>query len=143
VVVLAALAIQLAIGMVLNLYVTVPADDARASYLQEIQTAPVMLTVHALLGLAVLASAAILLLQAIALRDVLVLTPAAAGLLAVLGAFGAGEMFVKNGDSGTSLTMAILTCVALLCYIGLHAIIGRHDRDRKRARQYRADLARH
>jgi hypothetical protein len=52
-------------------------------------------------------------------------------------------MFVKNGDSGTSLTMAILTCVALLCYIGLHAIIGRRPRAGERANEYRADLARH
>lgn len=130
VVVLAGLAIQLALGMILNLYGTVPAGDARASYLREIETAPAMLTAHAVIGLVVLVSAVVLLLRAIALRDMAVLLPTAGGLAAVLGAFGAGEAFVKNGDNSTSLAMAILTGVALLCYTALHAIIGKRSRSR-------------
>lgn len=141
VVVLAGLAVQLVLGMFLNLYVTIPAGDARASYLREIETAPAMLTAHAVTGLVVLASAVILLLRAIAMRDKAVLLPAVAGLAAVLGAFGAGEAFVKNGDNGTSLAMAALTGVALLCYIGLHAIIGKRPRAREDTREYQADLA--
>jgi hypothetical protein len=147
VIVLIGLVIQLALGMVLNLYITIPADDARASYLREIETAPGMLTAHALVGLLVLAAAGILLLRAIALRDALVITPVAAGLAATIGAFAAGEVFVKNGDNSASLSMAVLTGAALLCYIILHAIISRHaiiGRQRALAREgrpYSADLA--
>jgi len=43
---------------------------------------------------------------------------AAAGLTAIGGAFAAGEIFVHNGQSGASLATALLTGVALLCYIG-------------------------
>ena len=105
--------------MVLNLYIAIPAADARTSYLQEIETA------HALLALLLLATAGILLLQAIALRDMAVIAPVASGLTALLGAFAARarEVFVRNGESSTSLSMAILTCAAPLSYICLQAII--------------------
>jgi hypothetical protein len=43
---------------------------------------------------------------------------AAAGLTAIGGAFASGEIFVRNGQSAASLAMALLTGVALLCYIG-------------------------
>lgn len=118
------LVIEFALGMILNLYIMIPAADARASYLREIETAPGFLTAHALVGLLLLAAAGILLLRAIALRDMVLITPAASGLTALLGAFAAGEVFVKNSDSGASMSMAILTGVALVCYIGLQAIVG-------------------
>lgn len=147
-IVLIGLTVQLALGMILNLYITIPAGDARASYLQEIETAPAMLTAHALIGLLVLAAAGILLLRAIALRDMLVITPVVAGAAALIGAFVAGEVFVKNSDRSASLSMAILTGAALLCYISLQAIISRHaitSRQRPHARagtvRDRADLA--
>jgi hypothetical protein len=40
-----------------------------------------------------------------------------AGLCAMMGAFASGEMFVRDGRGSTSLTMAVLTGVALACYI--------------------------
>jgi len=122
-VVLTGLAVQLALGMVLNLYVVIPAADARASYLREIETAPGVLTAHALVALLLLAAAGIMLLRAIALRDTPVIALAATGLAALLGAFAAGELFVRSAETSASLSMAILTDVALLCYICLQAII--------------------
>ena len=41
---------------------------------------------------------------------------------AIGGAFGAGEIFVRNGEPGASLAMAVLTGVALLCYVGTLAL---------------------
>ena len=38
-------------------------------------------------------------------------------LLAVLGAAGSGAAFVNNGQDGASLTMGLLTAVALLCQL--------------------------
>jgi hypothetical protein len=141
-VLLIALIIQFALGMILNLYGTIPVTDARASYLQEIETAPVMLTAHALLGLLVLAAAAILLLKAIALRDMTVITLVVAGLVSLLGAFAAGEVFVKNGENSASLSMAILTGAALLCYAGLQAILGgQRPLAQESVVAYRADVS--
>jgi hypothetical protein len=124
-IILAGLTIQLALGLVLNLYVAVPASDAQASYLREIETAPVALTAHALVALLLIATAALMLLRAIALRDVAVIALVATGLAALLGAFVAGEVFVRNGADSTSLTMGMLTGASLLCYIILEAVITR------------------
>jgi hypothetical protein len=122
-IILTGLVIQLSLGMILNLYIIVPVAAARTSYLREIETAPAVLTVHALVALLLLATAGILLLRAIALRDMAVIVPVAAGLTALVGAFAAGEVFVRNDESSASLAMAILTGVALLCYVCLQAII--------------------
>jgi hypothetical protein len=122
-IILTGLVIQLALGMILNLYIAIPADGTRTSYLREIETAPGMLTAHALVALLILATAGTLLLRAVALRDMAVIALVAAGLAALLGAFAAGEVFVRNDESSASLCMAILTGAALLCYIFLQAII--------------------
>ena len=142
------LVIQFALGMILNLYIMIPAADAHASWLQEIKTAPAFLTAHVLVGLLLLATGGILLLRAIALRDRVLIIPTTAGLAALLGAFAAGEVFVRNGESSASLSMAlslsmaILTGVALVCYIGLQAILGgARPLARERASEYLADLA--
>ncbi len=124
-VILTGLVIQLALGMVLNLYIAIPAADARASYLREIETAPGMLTAHVLVALVLLATAGVMLLRAVALRDRAVITLAVTGLAALLGAFAAGELFVRNDETSASLSMAILTGIALLCYIYLEALITR------------------
>lgn len=123
--VMTGLAIQLILGMILNLYVTIPAADAQASYLRQVETAPETLAAHAGTGLLLLAAAGLLLLRAIALRDPAVITLAAAGLAAIAGAFASGEAFVRNGADSASLSMAVLTGAALLCYAGLQMVISR------------------
>jgi len=127
-IVLTGLVAQLALGMILNLYIVIPAADAQGSYLREIETAPIALTAHALVALLLLAAAGVMLLRAVALRDTAVIALAAAGLAALLGAFAAGELFLRNAASGASLSMAILTGAALLCYICLQAVITRPPR---------------
>lgn len=112
------LVVQFSLGMILNLYVPVPASDQHASYVQEIKTAPLALTVHVLIGLVLIGAAIAAAIRAIRMRDRLTIAMAAAGLGAILGAFGAGELFVRNGQSSASLAMTILTAVALVCYIG-------------------------
>jgi len=112
------LVVQYGLGIFLNLYVGIPASDAHAGFFQEIATAPLALTVHALLGLGLIGTAVLLVARAVGMRDRLLAVLATAGLTAIGGAFGAGEIFVKNGQSSASLAMAVLTGVALLCYIG-------------------------
>lgn len=117
------LVVQYALGIFLNLYVPVPASDAHAGIIQEIKTAPFALTVHALLGLALITTAIVLLARALRARDRIITVLAGAGLGAIGGAFAAGEAFVRNGQSGTSFAMAALTGMALLCYVCLLAAL--------------------
>ena len=116
------LVVQYGLGIFLNLYVAVPAADAHAGIFTEIATAPLALTVHALLGLALIGTAILLVVRAVGVGDRLLAWLAAAGLTAIGGAFGAGEIFVRNGMPGASLAMAVLTGVALLCYVGTLAL---------------------
>jgi len=112
------LVIQYGLGIILNLYVEVPASDAHAGILTEIATAPAVLTVHAVLGVALIGTAVLLVGTAAQIRDRLLAVLATAGLTTLGGAFGAGEIFVRSGQDTASMAMAVLTGLALLCYIG-------------------------
>jgi hypothetical protein len=130
------LVIQYGLGIILNLYVAVPASDAHAGILTEIASAPAVLTVHAILGIALIGTGVLLVARAAGVRDRLLAVLATAGLTALGGAFGAGEIFVRNGQSTASMAMAILTGMALLCYIGtltLATAAGREDGVPRRA----------
>ena len=48
------LVVQYGLGIILNLYIAVPSSDAHAGIMQEIANGPLMLTGHALLGLALI-----------------------------------------------------------------------------------------
>ena len=112
------LVIQYGLGIILNLYIGIPASDAHAGILTEIATAPPVLTVHAVLGIALIGTGVLLVARAVGVRNRLLAVLATAGLTAVGGAFGTGEIFVRNGQNTASMAMAILTGMALLCYIG-------------------------
>jgi hypothetical protein len=116
------LVVQYGLGIFLNLYVAVPASDAHAGIFGEIATAPLALTVHALLGLALIGTAILLVVRAVAVQNQLLAVLASAGLAAIGGAFATGEIFVRSGQPGASLAMAVLTGVALLCYVGTLAL---------------------
>ena len=62
------LVVQYGLGIFLNLYVAVPASDAHAGIFTEIATAPLALTVHALLGLALIGTAILLVVRAVSVR---------------------------------------------------------------------------
>ena len=117
------LVIQYGLGIILNLYVEVPASDAHAGILTEIATAPAVLTVHAVLGVALIGTAILLVGTAAQIRDRLLAVLATAGLTTLGGAFGAGEIFVRSGQDTASMAMAILTGLALLCYIGTLTLV--------------------
>jgi hypothetical protein len=122
------LIVQYGLGIILNLYIAVPASDAHAGLMQEIASGPAMLTLHALLGLALIGTAVLLLARAVAAADRPLAVLAAGGLTAIGGAFACGEIFVHNAQQGASLAMALLTGVALLCYVGVLARAGAMQR---------------
>jgi len=123
------LVLQYGLGIILNLYVEVPASDANAGIITEIATAPLALTAHAILGIALIGTAILLVARAVGVRDRLLAVLATAGLTAIGGAFGAGEIFVRDGQDSASMAMAILTGMALLCYIGTLTLAGAARRE--------------
>jgi len=131
---LAGLLIQYGLGMIVNLYVSVPVRDHGSGMLTAVGRAlangPAALTVHAALGLLLILGAVNLVVRALIQRQRLVAWLSAAALLAIVGAAASGAAFVGSGADGDSLAMALLTGVALLCYaVNLFALgPGRPDR---------------
>lgn len=116
-----ALLIQYALGLSVNLYVTVPARDQGGGVLaaagRAMANGPAALAVHAGLGLLLLLGSIVLVVRAVADRAGFFVVTSVVSLLAVLGAAGSGAAFVNNGQDGGSLTMGLLTAVALLCQL--------------------------
>lgn len=108
--------VEYVIGMYVNLYVTVPRTDHGSGLGGEISAGPGWLSVHAvtrlLLGLGALGVVA----QAVLSRSWRVTAISSAGLLSLLFAAVAGTGFARTGDDSASMTMAVLTGVALTCY---------------------------
>jgi hypothetical protein len=118
------LVVQYGLGNFLNLYATIPASDHDAGIVHEIASGPGSLTLHATLGLILIVASIVLLVRAIAARSRVISLLAALGLSAILGAFTAGEIFVRgDGSAGASLSMGFLTGVALLSYIGALTLV--------------------
>lgn len=117
----AALLVQYALGLWVNLYVTVPARDQGGGMLTAVGRAlangPAALAVHAGLGLVLLLGSIVLVIRAVADRATFFVVTSAVSLLAVLGAAGTGAAFVNSGQDGASLGMGLLTAVALLCQV--------------------------
>jgi hypothetical protein len=133
--VLTMLVAQYALGIFLNLFVTIPASDRHAGMLGEIVSGPLALTVHALLGLSLIGTAIVLLARAVRLEDPALIALATLALAAIGGAFAAGEIFVSGGgQDSASFTMGLLAGVAMLCYIGMLALLSSPQRRRAHAR---------
>ena len=117
---LAGLLIQYGMGMIVNLYVNVPARDHGGGVLTAVGRAlangPAALTVHAALGLLLILGAVNLVVRAAILRQRLVTWLSAVALLAIVGAAASGAAFVGSGADADSLAIALLTGVALACY---------------------------
>ncbi len=132
---------QYALGIVLNLYVAVPSADAHAGILRLIVNGPLTLTLHVLLGLVLVGTAIVLLVRAVTVGDRRFAVLAAGGLTAIGGAFAAGEIFVRGGAQFADATMAILTAVALLCYIGTLTLASSAYRQVARHRRHTMNMA--
>jgi hypothetical protein len=119
---------EYAIGMYVNLYITVPSADHGRGLGEAISNGPATLSLHAVIGLALALGAIGLLVLAIRARRAGVITLAAAGLVFVAGAAAAGTGFTRSGDAGASMGMATFTGAALLCYaVLLYLAAGRAE----------------
>jgi hypothetical protein len=110
------LVIQYGIGIGINLYVTVPAADHGHSIGTAISNGPGVLAAHIVIGLLLILAAAALVVQAIRARHPGLIVTSVIGLLALVGAAAQGAAFVSNARPSASMTMAVLTGVALLSY---------------------------
>ena len=122
-----ALLVQYGLGMVVNLYVTVPARDQGGGVFVAIGRAfangPAGLALHAGLGLLLIVGAIQLVVRSVLVRHRPLIWLSSVSLLAILGAAFNGAAFVNSNNDGASLGMAMLTGISLLCMtIGLYLL---------------------
>ena len=112
---------QYAIGIGVNLYAPVPKTDRGRGLAvaagRALSNSPAVLAIHAALGLLLLVAAVNVLSRAIRSRQRLAIMTSATALAAIVGAALSGATFVDHGQTGASMAMAVLTAVALLCYL--------------------------
>jgi hypothetical protein len=118
------LLIEYGIGIGVNLYVTVPHADQGHGIGTAIARGPAALSVHVVVGLLLLVAAVGLLVQSFLARLPIVIAASAIGLVAIGGAVWAGSSFVSDGSSAASMTMAVVTGVAVLSYVASVYLLG-------------------
>jgi hypothetical protein len=118
--ILIALIIQFALGISVNLYVTLP-TAGHPGHSSWFGNGP-LLALHAALGMFLTLAALFVLIRAIMARNTVPIVTSAAGLVAIGVAFFFGASFTDKLTNGYSLGMAISFAAALACYtIGLFA----------------------
>ena len=124
-----AVVVQYALGIWVNLYVTVPARDQGGGFLAAIGRAlangPVALGIHAGLGLLLVLGSISLVVRSVLSRNRALIAASAVFLLALLGAASSGASFVDSGHDSASASMAMLTGVALICSLISLYVAGR------------------
>jgi hypothetical protein len=122
--ILIVLIVQFALGISVNLYVTLPAAG-HPGHVSWFGNGP-LLALHAALGMFLVLSAIFVLIRAIMARNGTLIVTSAAGLVAILLAAFFGSGFTDKLTDGYSFGMAIAFAVALACYaIGLYAASAR------------------
>ena len=114
------LTIQFGLGMWVNLFATLPASDRGKGLLPAVGGAltagPLGLTLHALLGLALLVTGSAALIRAILVRAPAWIVVTLIALCAIVLAGVNGARFVGSSSDGSSFVMALAEAVALACY---------------------------
>jgi hypothetical protein len=128
-----AVVVQYALGIWVNLYVTVPARDQGGGFLTAIGRAlangPVALGIHAGLGLILVLGSISLVVRSVLSRNRALIAASVVFLLALLGAASSGASFVDSGNDSASASMAMLTGVALICSLISLYVTGRDSRE--------------
>ena len=104
--------LQFVLGAAYSLYGTAPTAKKSVGLF----SSP-LLASHVVLGILLLIAAGMLVFRVVQARaGGALLVMSVVGLVAVIGAAGAGSSFAQDGANGASLGMAIATAVAMLCY---------------------------
>jgi len=120
------LVIQYALGIGVNLYVTLPPAGAAGRNSDLFFSNGPLLAIHAALGILLVITAIVVVVRASVTRQVTLIVTSAAGLVAIIVAAIYGANFTDKVTNGYSLGMALATAAALGCYaIGLFAASAR------------------
>ena len=114
------LILQFVLGTAYNLYGTAPTATKPVGAF----SSP-LLAIHVILGILTILAGVMLVVRAVQAKAGPVLGLSIVGLVALLGAAGAGSAFVGRGASGASLGMALATAVAMGCYAANLVILGK------------------
>jgi hypothetical protein len=114
------LLVEYGLGIWVNLYGRLPASDhganLAAGFARAVADGPVGLSIHAVLGAALVISAAAALARSILVRRVTLIAVTSVALLAVVAAALSGARFVGNGDNAASMSMAVAAGTAIAAY---------------------------
>jgi hypothetical protein len=114
------LAIEIVLGISVNLFAKLPAGDKGTSLFTALGAAiasgPVSLAIHAVIGTLIALASISILIRAITTRRALQIVLAIIGLIGVLGAWSSGTGFVGNGADSASFSMATATALAIAAY---------------------------
>ena len=119
------LLVQYGLGIGVNLFVTLPRQDHGAGLGSAISNGPVAVSIHAVLGLALVVIALATAIRAATIRHGGIIALTVLGLLALGSAAFSGISFARTGQNGASFSMALGWAVALLCYLSILFIAGR------------------
>jgi hypothetical protein len=130
------LLIQAGLGMAVSIYVSLPAADQgkglMASFGDAVAKGPVAVAIHAILGMLVFINACVLVVFALTVRSGIAKIGSVLGWVCIIGAALSGAAFVnanQNSGNAASLTMALLTVVALACYAVNLFVLGEQNED--------------
>jgi hypothetical protein len=112
---IAALVLQYALGMYVNLFVPFP-DNATAGQLWEFAWAQKPLAAHILLAIIILLGAIALLVRAVLYKNKKWIVASSVGLLAILAAGASGAQFIPSQTDLYSYSMALAFLIAILAY---------------------------
>jgi hypothetical protein len=107
------LIIQFILGMIYNIYGTAPTATKSVGMFSS-----VTLSLHVILGILLVITAIMQIIRTMQLHHQLAVILSWVGLVAIIGAWGAGEAFIQKGANGASLGMALAFAVAVACYVG-------------------------
>lgn len=114
------LLVEYGLGIWVNLYGQLPASDNGASlsagFGRAVADGPVGLSIHAVLGAALVVSAVTCVVRSFLARRPVLISAGIVGLAAVVIAALSGARFVGQGTNATSMSMAIAAGVAIGAY---------------------------
>jgi heme A synthase len=113
------LIIQFILGVAENLFGTAPTAAKSIGLF----SSP-LLAIHVIMAILLVLAAIMLVVRAIQARITAALVTTVIGLLAILGAAGAGSSFTQSGANGASFGMAMGAAVAMLAYTANLVMLG-------------------
>lgn len=128
------LAVQTGLGLVANIFATLPAADQGkgllSSFGDSVSKGPVSVAAHAGFGMLVFVNACLLIVFSLTVRDGSVKLASAIGWLCIAGAAVSGAAFVNaaqtsNSANYASLVMGLLTMVAFAAYAWNLFVLGK------------------